>query len=88
MPSRLCTGSISEQQIDDEMLQDHLWSGDFPEPDLIVRTGGQVRLSNFLLYQAAYSEFCFLDCMWPDLHEEQLETIIVNYIKRKRNFGV
>ena len=81
-------GSISEQQIDDAMLQDHLWSAGFPEPDLIVRTGGQVRLSNFLLYQAAYSEFCFLDCMWPDLDNVHLEEILSNYKKRKRNFGV
>ena len=81
-------GVMSEQQIDDKIFNDHLWSADFPEPDLIVRTGGQMRLSNFLLFQAAYSEFCFLDCMWPDLNNEHLEEIVSNYKKRKRNFGV
>jgi len=81
-------GSLSEQQINDKVLREHLWSASFPEPDLIVRTGGQMRLSNFLLYQAAYSEFYFLDCMWPDLHDQHLQEIVSNYKKRKRNFGV
>jgi len=81
-------GELTEHDIDENMLHNHLWSGDFPEPDLIVRTGGQVRLSNFLLYQAAYSEFCFLDCMWPELSEGHLNSILNGYMERNRNFGV
>jgi len=81
-------GELCEHDINENMLQDYLWSSDFPEPDLIVRTGGQVRLSNFLLYQAAYSEFCFLDCMWPELSESHLNSIVTRYLERQRNFGV
>ena len=81
-------GELCEHDINETILQDHLWSSDFPEPDLIVRTGGQVRLSNFLLYQAAYSEFCFLDCMWPELSESHLNSIVAGYLERQRNFGV
>ena len=81
-------GTMSEDEINDKTFGAHLWSSDFPEPDLIVRTGGQVRLSNFLLYQAAYSEFCFLDCMWPELDNNHLNNILSTYKKRKRNFGI
>jgi len=85
---KIKTGELSECDINETMLQDYLWSGNFPEPDLVVRTGGQVRLSNFLLYQAAYSEFCFLDCMWPELSESHLNSIFAKYVERQRNFGV
>jgi len=82
------SGELSEQDIDETVFNNNLWTHKFPEPELIVRTGGQSRLSNFLLYQAAYSELCFLDYMWPDLDQHKLEEIYVNYIETKRNFGV
>lgn len=81
-------GEISEEDISDQVLRQNLWTTGIPEPDLIIRTGGQKRLSNFLLYQAAYSEFLFLDCLWPDLKPDDLETAFSNYVDRKRNFGV
>jgi len=81
-------GELAQDDITEDIFQQTLWSSESPEPDLIVRTGGQLRLSNFLLYQAAYSEFCFIDCMWPDLNEKHLDQIVFNYENRKRNFGV
>ncbi|MFC1842699.1 polyprenyl diphosphate synthase [Candidatus Dependentiae bacterium] len=86
--SKVKSGELDESDITQETFYNNLWSGNFPEPDLIVRTGGQIRLSNFLLYQAAYSEFCFLDCMWPEIDGTKLEKVFTNYVKRKRNFGV
>ncbi len=60
---------------------------DLPEPDLIVRTGGQMRMSNFLLYQSAYSELFFTDTLWPDFGETEYNAILETYSKRTRNFG-
>lgn len=80
-------GLISENDISENSFSQYLWTGGIPEPDLIIRTGGAVRLSNFFLYQAAYSEFYFLDCLWPDINEEHLYAAF-NYFKTcKRNFG-
>ena len=59
----------------------------FPDPDMIIRTGGQKRLSNFLLWQSAYSELFFLDKFWPDFNISDLDNIISDYKKRKRNYG-
>ena len=58
-----------------------------PDPDLIVRTGGDVRISNFLLWQAAYSEFYFSDKLWPDLTPEDIDEIVTQFYTRKRRFG-
>ena len=81
------SGKLLESEINEETFYKSLWSGDFPEPDLVVRTGGQIRLSNFLLYQSAYSELCFLECMWPDINGEILNKVLLDYENRKRNFG-
>jgi len=85
---KIKSGQLSENDITEEIFKQHLWTNGTPEPDLIVRTGGHKRLSNFLLYQAAYSEFSFLDCMWPELTERDLQDVVVNYHNRKRKFGV
>jgi len=82
------SGKLQEEDITEEVFGKSLWTGGVPEPEIIVRTGGHQRLSNFLLYQAAYSEFCFLDCMWPELKTEHLNKIMVGYEKKQRNFGV
>jgi len=82
------TGEINQADISDELFEQHLWTSGIPEPDLIVRTGDQVRLSNFLLYQSAYSEFYFFDFMWPDLTEVHLQEVMRDYKNRKRNFGI
>ncbi len=81
-------GIICEEDVDEERINHYLWTGAIPAPDLIIRTGGVRRLSNFLLYQAAYSELYFLDCMWPDLSKEHLEKALSSFINIKRNFGV
>lgn len=80
--------NLSEKDITEEQLNDYLWMGAIPAPDLIIRTGGMQRLSNFLVYQSAYSELLFLECMWPDLSREQLEKAVSSFRKSKRNFGV
>lgn len=80
-------GLMSVDQIDENAVHGALWTAGMPDPDLIVRTGGAVRLSNFLLYQAAYSEFLFLDCFWPEVTEEQLNNCIETFKQTKRNFG-
>jgi len=81
-------GNIVDKDITSELVTSFLWTGPIPAPDLILRTGGMKRLSNFLLFQAAYSEFYFLDCMWPELTEEKLESVFNKFIQDKRNFGV
>jgi len=81
-------GKIVGEEITPALLHSYLWTGPIPEPDLIVRTGGMHRLSNFLLFQAAYSELYFLDCMWPELTEEKLENVFNKFMQDKRNFGV
>lgn len=64
-----------------------LYTKDSPDPDLIVRTGGEVRLSNFLLWQCQYSELYFTDCLWPDFNEDELRRSIIEFSKRKRRYG-
>ena len=74
--------------ITEEALREHFWSADMPDPDLIIRTGGEKRLSNFLLWQAAYSELFFIEPRWPDFTEEHLKSILEEYAVRVRRFGV
>lgn len=73
--------------LDEQTFADFLWTEQCPTPDLIIRTGGRQRLSNFLLYQAAYSELYFLDCLWPDLQPKDLEDAVAYYKKVTRNYG-
>lgn len=80
-------GLIDVNQINEDSIHNALWTADIPDPDLIIRTGGIVRLSNFLLYQAAYSEFTFLDCYWPEVTQELLEQCIQKFETINRNFG-
>ncbi len=66
---------------------DNLWFSGIPDPDICVKTGGNKRVSNFILYQSTYSELFFLDCLWPDLSLQDLEDILIDFQKRQRNFG-
>ncbi|HEY4517186.1 MAG TPA: polyprenyl diphosphate synthase [Candidatus Paceibacterota bacterium] len=75
------------QQITEQSLQKHLWTADMPDPDLIIRPGGEKRLSNFLLWQAAYSELFFIDSYWPDFSETILDRILEEYATRERRMG-
>ena len=85
---KITAGELSINTLDEATFESLLWSGGVPAPDIIIRTGGAQRLSNFLLFQAAYSEFFFLDCYWPALQSEQLHTVMNTYKERQRNFGV
>ena len=69
------------------MISDHLYTAGQPDPDLIIRPSGELRLSNFLTYQSAYSEFWFSDVLWPDFTEENLNEALADYEKRHRRFG-
>ena len=80
-------GKISEDDISDELFKSYLWTHGIPEPDLIVRAGGAQRLSNFLLYQAAYSEFYYLDCLWPDITQKHLSGAVQFFNECQRNVG-
>lgn len=75
------------QKIDKDTFKSYMWLGNIPDPEIIIRTGGVQRLSNFLLFQAAYSEIRFLDCFWPDLTKELLDSILQDCISTKKNFG-
>lgn len=80
-------GKISEQEICEDMVSNYLQTAFMPDPDLLIRTGGEVRVSNYLLWQIAYSELYFCDTFWPDFAEEDLYLAIANYQSRQRRFG-
>lgn len=80
-------GRLDPQSIDQEMIQKALWTGAIPDPDLIIRTSGEQRLSNFLMWQAAYSEFYFTDTLWPDFTTRELHDAFAAYQGRSRRFG-
>lgn len=78
---------IPADSITDETISEHLYTAGQPDPDLIIRTSGEKRLSNYLLYQAAYSEFYFTDVFWPDFDEKELQKALDDYAGRQRRFG-
>jgi undecaprenyl diphosphate synthase len=80
-------GEISPQEIDIQMVSDHLYTAAIPDPDLLIRTGGEARLSNFLLWQASYAEIYFTDVMWPDFRRKEFLDAIADYQSRERRFG-
>ena len=75
------------KDLDEESFSNYLYTKDLPEVDLLIRTGSEMRLSNFLLYQLAYSEFVVIDTLWPDFSSDVLDQCIEEYSNRKRNFG-
>lgn len=84
----LADNTISPDTISVDTLKKYMWMGSVPEPELVIRTGGARRLSNFLLYQAAYSELYFTDTYWPALQEKDLYDALEYYTATQRNFGV
>jgi len=78
---------ISIDKIDESIINQHLYTRDLPEVDLLIRTSGEHRISNFLLWQIAYSELYFTDVLWPDFKEDDLYEAIISYQKRERRFG-
>lgn len=85
--ARVQAGDFLPTELTDALFEDYLWTAGIPAPDLIVRTGGVQRLSNFLLFKAAYSELFFLDCLWPDLTKDHLMQVMQSFEVRQRNFG-
>ncbi len=80
-------GRIDPAQIDEIAFRACLMAGDLPDPDLVVRTSGEKRLSNFLPFQSAYAEFCFPEILWPDVNEEEIENWFRDYASRDRRYG-
>lgn len=85
--AKVKSGELSEDEITDATIDQHLATSFMPDPELMIRTGGEQRLSNYLLWQCAYSEFYFTDEYWPDFTEESLCKAIVDYQGRQRRFG-
>ena len=83
----VAAGEISADAIDENALEGRLYTADMPDPDLIVRTSGEQRISNFLLWQSAYAEFVFTDVLWPDFSREKLEDSIEEFSRRGRRYG-
>lgn len=80
-------GALQKEDIDEELLEKYLTTRGVPNPDLLVRTGGEQRISNFLLWQCAYAEFYFTETYWPDFGEEDLYKAVIDYQGRERRFG-
>lgn len=80
-------GVLTPDQINEETLRSYLVTKDYPDPDLLIRTGGELRVSNFLLWQMAYTEFYFSDQLWPDFRHEDFYTAVADFQSRQRRFG-
>lgn len=80
-------GEIAVSDIDEKMISDHLYTKGLKDPDLLIRPSGEQRISNFLLWQCAYTEFYYSDVLWPDFTPEMLEKAIIEYQQRNRRFG-
>ena len=80
-------GKVAAEEISEDLLCNYLMTKDLSEPDLLIRTSGEIRLSNFMLWQLAYTEFWFTDTLWPDFDEESLMDAIESYQKRNRRYG-
>jgi len=84
---RLLTNKVSPEEINELLVRDYLYAPEIPDPDLIIRTGGEMRLSNFFLWQAAYSELYFTDVLWPDFNKMEINKALAAYASRQRHFG-
>jgi len=80
-------GKLKPEEIDENVITEHLYTKNDPDPDLLIRTSGELRLSGFLPWQTVYSEFIFLEKLWPDFTPEDLDEAIQIFAKRNRKFG-
>ena len=80
-------GELSVEEIDDRIISQHLYTSASPDPDLLIRTSGEMRLSNFMLWQLAYTEIYVTDTLWPDFDSEQFDRAIASFLQRDRRFG-
>ncbi|MBH0155915.1 MULTISPECIES: isoprenyl transferase [Fictibacillus] len=87
LASEVKQGRLEPSDIDDSMIEQHLMTHDLKDPDLLIRTSGEVRLSNFMLWQLAYSEFWFTEVLWPDFSEEHLREAVSQFAGRGRRYG-
>ena len=87
MADDLSSGNLSKDMITEEVFNGYLDTKELPDPDLMIRTSGEERLSNFMLWQLAYTEFYFTDVLWPDFNKEELKKAIAKYNERDRRFG-
>ena len=78
---------LDPYDIDEDLFKRSLYTRDIPDPDLLIRTSGELRISNFLLWQLAYTEFCFLDTLWPDFNEQDFDNAIAAFHRRERRYG-
>ena len=84
---RIITSGVRPEQIDEKKFREYLYTVDFPDVDLLIRTGGEIRTSNLLIWQTAYSEYYFTPVLWPDFDKEELEKALQSFSKRQRRFG-
>lgn len=84
---RVRAGELKPEDIREKTISDHLYAPDVPDPDLMIRTSGELRISNFLLWQLSYTELYFTDVLWPDFREPQFRQALAEYAKRRRRFG-
>ena len=84
---RIVESGVEPEDVDEELLAEHLYAPDMPDPDLLIRTSGELRISNFLLWQLAYAELAFVDRLWPDFGEADLRSALEDYARRRRRFG-
>ncbi len=83
----LITEGVPVEKIDEKLFNSYLYTADLPEVDLVIRTGGELRVSNFLIWQAAYSEYYFTDVLWPDFDKKEIDQALLAYSQRQRRFG-
>ena len=84
---KIIRDGVPEEQVDEALFRSYLFTGHSPDPDLIIRTGGEMRISNFLLWQSAYSEYYHTTTLWPDLEPDEIEQVLEAYSSRQRRFG-
>lgn len=82
-----CTGQLNPDDINEHTFEQHLSCSDLPHPDLLIRTSGETRISNFLLWQLAYTELYFTETLWPDFDQQALDLALADYVNRERRFG-
>jgi undecaprenyl diphosphate synthase len=84
---KVTSGQLKPSDITSRLIQEHLNTKNFPDPELMIRTSGEHRISNFLLWQLAYAEFYFTDVLWPDFRKNEFYKAIISYQNRERRFG-
>ena len=84
---RMIAAKLAPEEVDEDVLAAYLYAPDMPDPDLVIRTSGELRISNFLLWQLAYAELAFVDTLWPDFGEDDLRKGVAEFASRRRRFG-